>query len=277
MLSSGRPGIDDVFYLVDGILYLQLGKETYERTGLQGKPIRDAGRKHLRGRFLIEINLRAPSMVHGKKGFERVVWAFKEVLNHSVTWLFYDYQSQGGGVSHHPASSPTTTTEEAPIAVHHPLHFVVSPTITRFEGVKVPPLTTSAADPKDPDWALETHEWLGMVALQSPRVQASDEIDPYLCRYRVPDAEKAETYDLVSVEWKGFIPSEWVRDLFVRLCKMHKAFAGPRGWFSLSGYAFPTEAVGGQTGWTTLRLAHDESDAEREEKTRSYVLWEMQG
>ena len=32
-------------------------------------------------------------MLHGKKGFERIVWAFKNVLNHSVTWLFYDFTS----------------------------------------------------------------------------------------------------------------------------------------------------------------------------------------
>jgi ribonuclease P/MRP protein subunit RPP40 len=26
-------------------------------------------------------------MVHGKKGFGRIAWAFKNVLNHAVTWL----------------------------------------------------------------------------------------------------------------------------------------------------------------------------------------------
>lgn len=34
-------------------------------------------------------------MVHGKKGFERILWAFKNVLNHAVTWLFYDYDAKG--------------------------------------------------------------------------------------------------------------------------------------------------------------------------------------
>lgn len=29
-------------------------------------------------------------MLHGKKGFERIVWAFKNVLNNSLTWLFHD-------------------------------------------------------------------------------------------------------------------------------------------------------------------------------------------
>jgi len=29
-------------------------------------------------------------MVHGKKGFERIIWAFKNVLGTSVSWLFHD-------------------------------------------------------------------------------------------------------------------------------------------------------------------------------------------
>lgn len=35
----------------------------------------------------IEIDLRQPSMLHGKKGFERIVWACRNVLNSSLTWL----------------------------------------------------------------------------------------------------------------------------------------------------------------------------------------------
>ena len=41
----------------------------------------------------VEIDLRSPAMLHGKKGFERIVWAFKNVLNHSMTWLFHDFTS----------------------------------------------------------------------------------------------------------------------------------------------------------------------------------------
>lgn len=40
----------------------------------------------------IEINLRLPSMIHGKKGFERIVWAFNNVLNDPVTWIFHNFQ-----------------------------------------------------------------------------------------------------------------------------------------------------------------------------------------
>ena len=92
-----------------GILRLELDKESYERAGLVGKAIRDAARKHIKTRYgsncyhhhqsvkdqlssvlAVEINLRLPSMLHGKKGFERIVWAFKNVLNSTVTWLFHD-------------------------------------------------------------------------------------------------------------------------------------------------------------------------------------------
>ena len=44
----------------------------------------------------VETDLRSPAMLHGKKGFERLVWAFKNVLNHSVTWLFHDLTSYSG-------------------------------------------------------------------------------------------------------------------------------------------------------------------------------------
>lgn len=81
-----------------------MGREKYERTGLTGKPIRSGGRKHAKERFgwftlqtlscytsktflAIEIDVRQPSMLHGKKGFERIVWACRNVLNASVTWL----------------------------------------------------------------------------------------------------------------------------------------------------------------------------------------------
>ena len=44
---------------------------------------------------VVEINLRLPSMLHGKKGFDRIVYAFKNVLTKPVTWLFINLQAQG--------------------------------------------------------------------------------------------------------------------------------------------------------------------------------------
>lgn len=51
MLSEGRPGIDHIFSLSDGILCLEVDKPIYERMGLQGKPMTSEGRKHVKARF----------------------------------------------------------------------------------------------------------------------------------------------------------------------------------------------------------------------------------
>lgn len=74
MLSEGRPGVDDRYSLMDGklvfergyspscaidrlltlisgVLRLELAKDKYERCGLVGHPIRDAGRKHIKTRY----------------------------------------------------------------------------------------------------------------------------------------------------------------------------------------------------------------------------------
>lgn len=35
-------------------------------------------------------------MVHGRKGFERIEWAFKNVLNDAVVWAFVDLNAING-------------------------------------------------------------------------------------------------------------------------------------------------------------------------------------
>lgn len=49
--------------------------------------------------IVVEIDLRQASMRHGKKGFERLVWAAKKVLNRSLTWMFYDMSQSKPGAA----------------------------------------------------------------------------------------------------------------------------------------------------------------------------------
>ena len=42
---------ESLLILISGILRLELAKDKYERCGLVGQPIRDAGRKHIKTRF----------------------------------------------------------------------------------------------------------------------------------------------------------------------------------------------------------------------------------
>jgi hypothetical protein len=44
--------------------------------------------------LVVDINLRLPSMLHGKKGFDRIAYAFKNVLTSPVAWLFTDLRAQ---------------------------------------------------------------------------------------------------------------------------------------------------------------------------------------
>ncbi len=108
-----------------------------------------------------------------------------------------------------------------PIAKHHPLVTTCTPQVVRSEGVLVPAFGNIHDAFVDnaffEDWALERHEWLGLVALQSPRIRADDEIDPYLSRYSVPDRDLAVISDVVVLTWSGFIPALWIKGLFLEL------------------------------------------------------------
>jgi ribonuclease P/MRP protein subunit RPP40 len=126
MLSEGRIGIDNVYSLKGGmcamtsllrrfadpvgILTLFLDREAYERAGLVGKPHGVKGKRGLKPRWsgfsmrecyrylltvlVVELDLKADSMYHGKKGFDRLVYASKNALASPVTWLFYNVSGE---------------------------------------------------------------------------------------------------------------------------------------------------------------------------------------
>uniref|UniRef100_A0A480TVP4 Ribonuclease P protein subunit p40 isoform X1 n=1 Tax=Sus scrofa TaxID=9823 RepID=A0A480TVP4_PIG len=62
--------------LPNGKLILSLDKDTYEETGLQGRPSRYSGRKIMK--FIVSIDLMDLSFNPASKKYERVSWAFKE-------------------------------------------------------------------------------------------------------------------------------------------------------------------------------------------------------
>ncbi|KAK5121545.1 hypothetical protein LTR16_004319 [Cryomyces antarcticus] len=266
MLSEGRHGVDHVFSLCEGVLRLELDKATYERAGLVGSAIPDGGRKHVKTRYgkpppcrrsqttlemlmeraAIELNLRLPSMVHGKKGFERIVWACKNVLNHSLTWLFYDLRAADGSVGPYlfqpPSSYCAQCSASGPISKHYPLQRTVQPECLRMSRVAVPQFPTTLKE----DDVLETTElleWLGLVTIDSPRVRIDDNIDPYLSRYALPGFDSpgeedstAVARELVRLRWHGFIPPKFITQLFVLLKK-----AAGEEWFVMNVGGFKGE------------------------------------
>ncbi|RAL01006.1 ribonuclease P protein subunit p40 [Aspergillus ibericus CBS 121593] len=282
MISEGRSGSDSVFTLRDGILKLELSKEIFERTGLTGKPIRSGGRKHAKERYIVEINLRLPSMVHGKKGFERIVWAFKNVLTQSVAWLFFDLASGSNGIAE----------DDISLKGNHPQIINCEPNITDRLNTLVPPLQginiTKESHPAElEDHCNELSEWLALVSLESPRVSAEDDVDPYLCRYSVPDSDDATSSDLISVKWRGLIPSRWIMQLFVALIRETASKDNAESaWFALSSSALGREAVEGQDGYTVMVLpaskleqekGGEDADSSKSGGGRHCICWEYVG
>lgn len=113
---------------------------------------------------------------------------------------------------------------------HHPEWFTAKAQIHVLDKVTIPNMSpaviaSSMADPDvDDTYIAELYEWTSLIALQAPRVQATDAIDPFLCRYSTPrhdytqdlDGVK-ETRDMAILRWQGFLPAAFVTGLLLRV------------------------------------------------------------
>ena len=108
--------------------------------------------------------------------------------------------------------------EGRPIDSHHPIT-KACPMTTKHSEVIAPPLTphTWTEDtPKDAGGDdLELLEWLDLVALESPRIRPNDRVDPFLCQYEVPNSGKARPTKVTMLSWRGFMPAEWIKKLYL--------------------------------------------------------------
>ncbi|KAK5110387.1 hypothetical protein LTR62_006095 [Meristemomyces frigidus] len=218
--SEGRPGIDHVYSLTEGVLRLEVDKPTYERAGLPGVGLPSQGRKHVKTRYAVEINLRLPSMVSGKPGFDRLVWASRNVLDRSVSWLVYNMNPEADFAGS--------------LAVHQPTIRAVEPRISDRGSVMVPAMPESMEEHNE--GAMELLEWLTIVASGSPRARADDTVDSYLCRYQHPESSGPAT-EVASIRWRGFIPSNFAGKVLLAALKTSED-----GWFGMTATSFDGSA-----------------------------------
>lgn len=265
MLSEGRPLIDNCISLYDGVLRLELDRLTYERCGLHGAPIEDGGKKHQKQRWLVTFDLKLPSMAHGKKGFGRLEWACKNVLDRSLTWLFWNFKV---------GSAEDLREGREVISAHQPWVKNVEKDILHLNGIRTPILEAKKLESlHGQEEAVELLEWMNLVGLDSPRVREKDDIDSYLCRYNMPDLGSGTiSKDLVRVRWTGFIPPSFAREIFLAIrgeaFKSAKKVNGTQDmdidgpspqhkqdtWFSMSAQAF-----GGKNTWTILQFSTNDT------------------
>lgn len=178
-------------------------------------------------------------MIRGHKSFNRLTYAFTNALTDTLTWLFTDLRS-------------TTISPTSPITAHQPFIRDVEHQILQLDAVKAPSFPTSFVG-GDEIAATELFEWISLVLLDSPRVREGDGVDPYLCRYSVPDlgvqvavtetggqddtASAMAVTDLVRVRWHGFMSAAFVSNVFTAAVK---ATSGPseETWFALRAQSF---------------------------------------
>ncbi|KAK1976045.1 ribonuclease P 40kDa subunit [Colletotrichum cereale] len=259
MLSEGRTTVENVFSLRDGLLTMYLDKETYERAGVVGKPHGVKGKRGLKPRWVVSYQLRDPSMFHGKKGFDRLLYACKNVLHTPVTWLF--------------CNATTTAPSPDPLDQYFPTRFTCNPDLVPDMHVQTAPLAVPGEIIQNvdrlglEDFATETYEWLSLIRLQSPRVEAGDSIDPYLSRYQVPgDADvDAPSHSRVSkITWQGFFTPDWVRGVLINAL----AALPSRAWVSLSATSFSKGMAGDSAEVAFLRPTASPGH---------YLFWEIKG
>ncbi|KAK5053711.1 hypothetical protein LTR84_001672 [Exophiala bonariae] len=257
MISEGDAMADNIFSVKEGTLSLELSKDDYERTGLQGFPVSSGGRKHIKSRYLIEADLRLPSMLRGKKGFDRIVWAAQKVLNQDRNWIFVDLKE--------PKQNP-------PILQYHPILRDILPTSELVSDVLIPSTLTDAAGvsvvlskanlpTEDAQESLyELLEFLDLLKLRSPRVQSTTRVDPFISRYSVPCSQSNEDNQIQDVrilEWKGLISTQWITTLLselimqTRKCNIDSA-STQQQWLALTVTTHSTASNAGTDGYTIV-------------------------
>ncbi|CAK7201772.1 hypothetical protein SEUCBS139899_004487 [Sporothrix eucalyptigena] len=268
MLSEGRLGQDNVFSLKDGRLTLYLERDSYERAGLVGKTHGAKGGRGLRPRWIVELDLNEKAMWPGKSGFDRLLYACQNVFSTPVTWLF---------------CSMFDTPNPDPLAAFSPTWVTVEPSVTQHAQIVLPPLGRPASllvgdgagsDRLETEEAVvELYEWLSLVRLGSPRVEAADSIDPYLSRYQVPlpesdDASELPVGDICTLRWRGFFSPTWTCQTLLDVLISMPSTSSANAWFSMSVSGFATSK--GLTGESAEVTFFRPSDAPRE-----YLLWEV--
>lgn len=190
-------------------------------------------------------------MLHGKKGFDRLVYAAKNVLNQPTKWLFCNVTGSSMLINskfHIYPLDPSLTFSAPtpdPLLKHFPTKHTSSPGVLHDINViqaplTIPPEILATGDRTALEQvATDYYEWLSLIRLRSPRVEPNDKTDPYLSRYCLPEGSEGEVA-LCKVTWQGFLSPTWVRALLIDIL----GGCDSASWFSLSASCFSKNITG---------------------------------
>lgn len=164
---------------------------------------------------------------------------------------------------------PAVVSSSSPLEKHFPTSFTSSPGSVqdmRTAGVE---LAMPAAVLADGDRggleevSTELYEWLSLLRLESPRVSADDDIDPYLSRYSAPPRIDGEM-QICKISWQGFMSAGWLRELLVDIL----ASCPSQSWFALGSTGFSLGVTGSCNEVTLLRPPRASGE---------YLMWDIKG
>jgi ribonuclease P/MRP protein subunit RPP40 len=163
-----------------------------------------------------------------------------------------------------PSSAPTPD----PLAQHFPTDITSNagkkPVLVAMPALKPSSSLISSGDKKAfEELATELYEWLSLVRLESPRIQAGDEVDSYVSRYQVPDdSDQATRSSICKISWQGFIAPSWVEKVLIESLLSVPS----KAWFSISASGFSTGLIGDCTDITFVRPPNSPGE---------YLLWDI--
>lgn len=205
-------------------------------------------------------------MQHGKRGFDRLLYACKSTLNNSIEWAMcfksnhpvylFDKTTDANVLDESQQVMPVGARE---VVAKRSIERIPNTQLPKLNGVYIDTANDSAEDLQV--FATDLYEWISLTRLQSPRVDVGDAIDPYLARYQTPNRSQSNL-EAWRIRWDGLIDSAWLRTLLIKLlrqCPHH-------GWFCLTARNFSQG----------LSQVGDEITIMRQDGAKDeYLMWEV--
>lgn len=253
-LSDGLLDRDDVFAILDGVLFLSLTTDSYYSAGLLGTKSQSNPGKHN-----IIIDLNSSEYSKGSKSFERLQWVASNTLNRSWNGIV----AAAGG--HDSLRSMFGLDAVKPIWIESRIFSAITPVFELnaddTNGMSKESRERYSAEARQ-EFASNIYEWIGMIILQSPLINFGNEIDPYLSQYEVFDAQH-NPKDLCILHFNGLMASSTLSRVFASLANIPSNplilhISGPRN--SPAGWNYKEHRYGnnGEMSCTVVRLLPDQ-------------------
>lgn len=219
MLATPSRASEDLWCIDSrNVLTLSVCKETYEDLGIVGKPLPFKGQSDV---HVIEIPLQIKPdgysvKVRQKQQQSIEQWEKRREMSGSIHWDVVSCSNQTPNEAPDIPFTPSGASQARKVVCeqtnHANIHIPLPSFKPRPQTSRKGKVHSLLEDQEDWDReVMQLFEWVGLVALGSPRIHANDRPDPYVAVYEPP---QPSTVGSVShVAWTGFLAPSFVQSL----------------------------------------------------------------